>query len=479
MELGGGGGQVHGRSVPMTPPRGGLPLAVLDQHTAGWELLVTESRKRCAVYRQPAPTWAEPLRAVTSGGAPPATGSSGVGSDLSAEGAHGWGGLGGDGASCGESHVEGVLLKKSRFYSSIRMGSRTWQRRYFVLDDHPVAPLRYMRLDAGGRHPLRQRYVRIDLRAMREIERVSDHEIHLIAKKGGRRHKLRCGAEVHDDPWIAQRWFDEIIVKTDELRKQPGGGGANGDNGGDFEEDDDHDAWHALPRGSLPRLGFCVTLPLKAAVHLTVPVLHRKGCEKYYPLTLSLAIVWLALLAYVMTNALDKIGCALAIPSTVMGLTLGAIGTSFPNLYASILTAQAGQADMSICQAFGSNTFNLCIGLGLVWLIEALAGDCTFGAFFNLNYASCDGCYMPSGFDYACPRLPGYQPPPRSGTLAGTSVVVYFNILLLLLTFTTSSCRVPKRAAFVYLLVYTLYVLYQVGAVYEAFPPLCFGDLCL
>ena len=61
-------------------------------------------------------------------------------------------------------------------------------------------------------------------------------------------------------------------------------------------------------------------------------------------------------LAIIMTIALDKIGCALSIPSTVMGLTFGAIGTSFPNLYASILTAQAGQAGMSLCQAFGSNT---------------------------------------------------------------------------------------------------------------------------
>ena len=42
--------------------------------------------------------------------------------------------------------------------------------------------------------------------------------------------------------------------------------------------------------------------------------------------------------------ALLFIGCALGIPSLVMGLTLGAMGTSFPNLYASVLTARAGQA---------------------------------------------------------------------------------------------------------------------------------------
>ena len=39
-------------------------------------------------------------------------------------------------------------------------------------------------------------------------------------------------------------------------------------------------------------------------------------------------------------KGVEKIGCALGIPSTVIGLTLGAVGTSFPNLYASVLTAQ-------------------------------------------------------------------------------------------------------------------------------------------
>ena len=135
---------------------------------------------------------------------------------------------------------------------------------------------------------------------------------------------------------------------------------------------------------------------------------------------------------------------------------------------------------MSICQAFGSNTFNLCIGLGLVWLIEAAMGECAFGAFFRPSFASCAGCYMPSGFEHACPHLEAYQPPRQSGSLQGTSVVVFFNILLLLITFTMYSCRIPKQAAYVFFVVYSIYVVYQVGAVYEAFPPFCLADdLCL
>ena len=377
------------------------------------------------------------------------------------------------------------MLKKSRFYSSIRMGSRTWQRRYFVLDDHPHAPLRYMRLDDDGRHPLRQRFVRIDLRHVVEIKRVSDREIHLMARNG-RRHKLMCAPASSDsgqsnDPWVAQRWFDEIVLKTDELSKQ-GPAAAGGEGGGgeaDGDDDEDGEVWYAPPSSASGRLGFAITLPLKAAIHLSVPAVHRRGCEKYYPLTLVLAVLWLALLAYFMTAALDQIGCALAIPSTVMGLTLGAIGTSFPNLYASILTAQAGQAGMAIGQAFGSNTFNLCIGLGSVWLVEAILGECPFGALTGSAHAACSGCYMPSGFASACPHLETFRPPPVSGSLVGTSIVVFFNILLLLLTFATWRCRIPKLPAYGFFVVYAMYVLYQVGAVYEVIPPICLGDICL
>ena len=471
MELGGGG---LGRS--MTAP--------VDARAAGWDLLVEECRKRCDVYRMPAPAWAEPLLA------PP------VASPLNEDAYAGGGGEGGTGGGSRNaplqvssapqaSHVEGIMLKKSRFYSSIRMGSRTWQRRYFVLDDHPTAPLRYMRLDEDGSHPLRQRFVRIDLRKVIEIKRVSDREIHLMARNG-RRSKLMVAPASSDsgqsnDPWVAQRWFDEIVLKTDELSKE-GPTAAGGEGGGgeaDGDDDEDGEEWYALPSSSFGRVGFAITLPLKAAIHLSVPAVHRRGCEKYYPLTLVLSVLWLGLLAYFMTTALDQIGCALAIPSTVMGLTLGAIGTSFPNLYASILTAQAGQAGMAIGQAFGSNTFNLCIGLGSVWLVEAIVGDCPFGALTGSGHASCSGCYMPSGFAHSCPHLETFRPPPVSGSLAGTSIVVFFNLLLLLLTFGFWRCSIPKLPAYGFFVVYAMYVLYQVAAVYEVIPPICFGDICL
>ena len=135
-------------------------------------------------------------------------------------------------------------------------------------------------------------------------------------------------------------------------------------------------------------------------------------------------MLWLAGLAYVMNLALEKIGCALGVSETVMGLTLGAMGTSFPNLYASVLTARAGQASMSLCQAFGSNTFNLCICLGFVWLLQTGLGSCSLGRGGNIltprtNQGPCDGCYMPMGLKPMCPYAYGQSPKQEAGSLQG------------------------------------------------------------
>lgn len=86
---------------------------------------------------------------------------------------------------------------------------------------------------------------------------------------------------------------------------------------------------------------------------------------------------------------------------------------------------------------------------------------------------------MPSGFNHACPQREGYHAPARSGQLVGTSLVVFLNILLLLATFATQNCRIPKFAAWLFFAVYLVYVLYEVAGAYDAVPPICFGDICL
>jgi hypothetical protein len=279
-----------------------------------------------------------------------------------------------------------------------------------------------------------------------------------------------------------QRWHDELILKIDELRSSSASAG--GFQGLSYDDDDpllaeEHDPWYALPRGYPSMLVYGLTFPLRAALHLTMPEVHQPGCMRAYPLTLLIATIWLALLSYLLTFSLEKIGCALNLSSTIVGLTLGGVGLSFPNLYACILTAQAGQPEIAVGQAFGSSTFNLCIALGLVWLFESLAGACTFGALGSLAEIECHGCYMPVGFAHACPYLSGGPRPPRQGgSLVGTCVFALACLLLIVLAVATTR-RISQPFAAVLLAIYGFYLVYEIG-VGRAFWPVCLShELCL
>ena len=49
----------------------------------------------------------------------------------------------------------------------------------------------------------------------------------------------------------------------------------------------------------------------------------------------------------------------------IIGLTIVAVGTSLPELFASIMAARKGQTDMAVGNIIGSVTFNILCGIGL------------------------------------------------------------------------------------------------------------------
>ena len=139
---------------------------------------------------------------------------------------------------------------------------------------------------------------------------------------------------------------------------------------------------------------------------------------------------------------------------------------------------------MSICQAFGSNTFNICICLGLVWLIQAAAGPCNYGS-LNADdtfWMWCAGCYMPTGIVRSCPYLVGGAPEKVAGSLAGTIIVTFFCILVFVVTLLACRLRIPKRPAAAFFAIYVVYVGYEVVAT-KSFgiidSPICPGGICL
>ena len=279
-----------------------------------------------------------------------------------------------------------------------------------------------------------------------------------------------------------QRWFDQIVVKIDEMGFAPP---PPSELVGGMDDDEltehDHPPWWKMPHGAgvATQIIFYSTFLIKAMVFTTTPNVLIKANEKYYPVTIVVSMVWLAVFAILMTDVIEYLGCGIGIDPTVMGLSLGAIGTSFPNLYASILVAKSGQGGMAICQAIASNTFNICICLALLWLFHTIGlGGCDYGS-HGAYHGQCNGCYAPSGFQPLCPYLEGGNNEFGSspGSTKGAVLLSLFWVAVFLISLDTGKLHVTKPAAIVMFGIYILYIGYQFAAAFVDGLAICFQSV--
>ena len=112
-------------------------------------------------------------------------------------------------------------------------------------------------------------------------------------------------------------------------------------------------------------------LPIKWLLHATIcDVRTDAGLARDRAPGACLACVgWLIVLTLAMVLCCETLGALLGLPDSVVGLTLSAVGTSLPNLFASISVAKRGLGNMAVSNALGSNSFNVYIALGLPWLL--------------------------------------------------------------------------------------------------------------
>jgi len=103
------------------------------------------------------------------------------------------------------------------------------------------------------------------------------------------------------------------------------------------------------------------------------PLYEPLNCgQRYYIVTFGVSLLWITILSYFMVVLMEKIGCVWGISSFIMGITFLAMGTSVPDALGSISVAKDGEGDMAVSNAIGSNVFDICMGLGLPWLIATL-----------------------------------------------------------------------------------------------------------
>ncbi len=149
-----------------------------------------------------------------------------------------------------------------------------------------------------------------------------------------------------------------------------------------------------VPKGYFQRVCFIIGLPMSIFLSLSVPDCRKPYLKNWFLLPMIVSMLWLVILVYLMLNWAQKWGCLWGVNPSLMGITgaingygmhlesylkivhvchifsmylyttrsfsvlpVTAAGTSLPDLLASLAVARAGEGQMSVTNAFGSNIF--------------------------------------------------------------------------------------------------------------------------
>ncbi|KAM9826170.1 sodium/potassium/calcium exchanger 5 [Syngnathus typhle] len=137
---------------------------------------------------------------------------------------------------------------------------------------------------------------------------------------------------------------------------------------------DEHKGVFSMPESDLKRILWVLSLPIIVLLFLTIPDCRRRFWKQWFVITFFMSAVWISAFTYILVWMVTVVGETLAIPDTVMGLTLLAAGTSIPDTVASVMVAREGKADMAMSNIVGSNVFDM-LCLGLPWFIQTAFVD--------------------------------------------------------------------------------------------------------
>mmetsp|Transcript_69703 Transcript_69703/g.130099 ORF Transcript_69703/g.130099 Transcript_69703/m.130099 type:complete len:538 (-) Transcript_69703:119-1732(-) len=159
--------------------------------------------------------------------------------------------------------------------------------------------------------------------------------------------------------------------------------------------------------------------------------------EKFWVPCFIMAMLWLAFFSYSMVFVMGKItACIPALSSMLLGVTVGAIGTSLPNAMGSIIMASQGKSAAAIGNAFGSNVQNVFLAMAGPWMI-----------------------YMCATGDKTVP-----QPPPEKGQSISEGVMWMLGTLILVVFFAIlpETCTFSKAYGYIFMTVYAVYLVWTV-----------------
>jgi Ca2+/Na+ antiporter len=201
--------------------------------------------------------------------------------------------------------------------------------------------------------------------------------------------------------------------------------------------DEIHEDLHSLkspyewPPKMRQKIFHAIVFPVLIATQFTIPNLNNWNPKRWWPLAFFLALLWIVALCFLMVEVANATGCILNISPVVMGLTVLAVGTSFPDFMSSLYSAKAGRGSMCIANCLGSNIFDINVCLGIPWILNILAPP--FGVALNMGERGLNGQFIAMFLSYfltiaACWKLKLAKGP---GTFLLCIYVVYIAYVIL------------------------------------------------
>eukprot|EP00934_Nitzschia_sp_Nitz4_P005034 Nitzschia sp. Nitz4//scaffold32_size149145//66482//69228//NITZ4_002881-RA/size149145-snap-gene-0.18-mRNA-1//-1//CDS//3329548075//5024//frame0 len=344
-----------------------------------------------------------------------------------------------------DNEVTGVvrcfLWQASPFYSRARFASSAWNLRWFTVTDHLVTSVPN-RQDAEKHRMQYPRFNRLEvdperfiIRMINPIPNKRDYMLMAPSKKIFQAvlEKLEAFMKWHTTDRLEGVEPDKSGLTPEELQ-------------GEEHLTDNHGTLIEFPAdGSATEIFFFVVLfPIRFLMHFTLPdVRHMdvhgdptSGVLMAF-LATFMCLVWLIVGSYAMVASLESLAELMDIPDAVIGFTVSAAGTSLPNYVASKVAAENGFGNQAVSNAFGSNTFNIMVGLGLPWVLYT-----SFG----------------TGFE-------PYHGLPAEGILE--SIIILATVLLVFVVLMLHSGFVLYRwHGVLFALLYVAYIVYAVAGVY-------------
>jgi len=172
--------------------------------------------------------------------------------------------------------------------------------------------------------------------------------------------------------------------------------------------------------------------PVKLLAELTIPDMDNPALQHWYPMAFVMSMTWLAIFAYLVVGACDGIHQDFGISNSILGFTVAAAGTSFPNVFSGMVVSRQGKTTMALANALGANVQNVFLALAVPWMVQS--------------------CFITHG--------------PFPMQLAGLTMQIaeiYITLLPLVLVYFCCGSTMPKWAGVLYLVIYGLYVVFSIA----------------